>query len=154
MTPTLASVAFVPLAWDRDLDFRNDERLEASTLASRPDDPQTQLQLGKRLLGQGEPAAALVSCRAYATARPASDRANLCIGAALLLQRDARDALPYLRTYILHHEASASGRRTFLAALLAMREFAEADQWVTRWERTYPAASEILEARATLDRHR
>lgn len=152
LTPAALALALLPMTWARGVTFRNEATLQKTMEEEIPDDPETQMAMGLRLLAEGDVDAAYPHCQAYATTYPRSSRPDRCIGVWLLLHGQPCDALTRLRPYALARPGFPTARRPALAAAFACNDLDAVRSMLEAWEPIAPGADDLVEARRQLER--
>jgi hypothetical protein len=151
LTPAALALALLPMTWARGVTFRDEATLQKTMEEELPDDPETQIAMGLRLLAQGDVEGAYPHCQAYAATYPGSSRGDRCIGIWLLVHGRACEALTRLRPYALARPGFPTARRPALAAGFACNDLAAVRAMLEAWEPIAPGADDLVEARQQLE---
>ncbi len=151
LTPAALALALLPMTWARGVTFHDEATLQKTMEEELPDDPETQIAMGLRLLAQGDVEGAYPHCQAYATRHPGSSRGDRCIGIWLLVHGRACEALSRLQPYALARPGFPMARRPALAAGFACNDLAAVRAMLDAWEPIAPGADDLVEARRQLE---
>jgi hypothetical protein len=151
MVPGALALALLPTTWARGVTFRDESTLQRTMEEEIPDDPETQIATGLRLLAQGDVEGAYPHCQAYASTHPPNSRADRCIGIWLLLHGRSCEALTRLRPYALARPGFPAARRPALAAAFACNDLPAVRSMLDAWEPIAPGADDLVEARQQLE---
>jgi len=154
VAPWAFAAVLVPATWARSVAWRSEESLQKQMYEDRPDDPQSKLAEGMRLLSIGDLKGALPLCEEYQLRYPALTRADWCLAQCYLGLGNTQLAIAPLQRYTAEHQADEGARFALERALFETNDIAGVERTLDQWGPDLAGQPDVIAARREVARRR
>ncbi len=144
-------IAVMPFTWSRAGDFASESTLQLAMVRDRPDDPESAIAEGMRLLRAHDYVGAGPLCERYRQRHPQSERADLCLAHAAMATGHPREAADLAARYLEGRPGNEVGRELMVRALVVSGQLARARKTLDAMLIAQPDDEQLRELRSLLD---